>query len=171
MTWPQPGENDPYQQGYGQQQPPYEQPAGTQPTSAQPYSPGPTYPVTPAPEYQAPEYQAGYPPQEGYPQGYQQQPYPAQPYQPQGYPPPGYAQGQGTNTMAILALVLAFFFSPLGIIFGHIARKQIRQSGEQGDGLALAGMIIGYVSVGLGVLACCLGVVVFGVFGTGSASG
>jgi hypothetical protein len=45
--------------------------------------------------------------------------------------------------MAILALVMAFVFAPAGLILGIVARKQIRQTGEDGDGLALAGMIVG----------------------------
>jgi hypothetical protein len=45
--------------------------------------------------------------------------------------------------MAILALVLAFVFAPAGLIMGIIARKQIRETGEEGDGLALAGIIVG----------------------------
>lgn len=50
-----------------------------------------------------------------------------------------------TNTYAIVALVMAFVLAPLGIIFGHMARGQIKQTGEQGDGLALAGLILGYL--------------------------
>jgi predicted RNA-binding protein with TRAM domain len=30
------------------------------------------------------------------------------------------------------------------IVLGHIARAQIRRTGQDGDGLALAGLIIGY---------------------------
>ena len=68
-----------------------------------------------------------------------------------GFPPPGYGPPQGfapvhvrpTNTMAILALVMAFVFAPAGLILGIVARKQIRQTGEDGDGLALAGIIVG----------------------------
>lgn len=58
----------------------------------------------------------------------------------------------GTNTLAILAIVFAFVFSPLGVIFGHVARGQIRHSGEQGGGLALAGLVLGYISLALGVM-------------------
>jgi uncharacterized protein DUF4190 len=87
------------------------------------------------------------------PNPYQQQPY---------YPPPGYPYPpvRGTNTMAILALVFAFVFAPAAIVLGHLARKQIRQTGEEGDGLALAGMIIGYIFTGLAVVGC-LGYVIF----------
>jgi hypothetical protein len=59
-----------------------------------------------------------------------------------GYaPPPQF--GRPTNTMAILALVMAFVFAPAGLVLGILARKQIARTGEEGDGLALAGMIIG----------------------------
>ncbi len=55
-------------------------------------------------------------------------------------PPP-----RPTNTLAIIALVTAFVFAPAGIICGIIARRQIKQTGEQGDGMALAGLILGIV--------------------------
>lgn len=51
----------------------------------------------------------------------------------------------GTNTMAVLALVFAFVFSPLGIVFGVIARKQIAGTGEGGAGLAKAGLILSVI--------------------------
>jgi hypothetical protein len=111
--------------------------------------------------------QPGYPPsgyqqsgyqQPGYPQpGYPQPGYPQPPagtygayygYQPQ-YPPP---PARGTNIMAIMAIVFAFVFSPLGIVFGIIARKQIARTGEEGDGLALAGLIVGAVFTAIMVL-------------------
>jgi hypothetical protein len=84
------------------------------------------------------------------------------------YPPPQYGYGypyppppRGTNTMAILALVFALVFAPAAIPLGHVARKQIRQTGEEGDGLALAGLIIGYIFTGLIVLVCAFYVVFF----------
>ena len=57
--------------------------------------------------------------------------------------------------MAILSLVFAFVFAPLGIVFGHVAKRQIRQTGEQGDTLAMAGLVLSYIFTGLAVLACC----------------
>ena len=92
------------------------------------------------------------------PNAYGQQPYPAAgPYEqnPYGaYPQPGYPQpysgygqpypaSRGTNTMAILALVFGILVAPLGLVFGFVARSQIKKTGEDGDGLALAGIIIG----------------------------
>lgn len=75
-------------------------------------------------------------------------PYPA----PASYEPPA-PQRRGTNTMAILALIFAFVFSPLGIVFGLIGRKQIGRTGEGGRGLATAGLVLGilFTVVGLAI--------------------
>lgn len=51
----------------------------------------------------------------------------------------------GTNVMAILALVFAFVFPLLGIVFGAVAKRQIQRTGEQGMGLAKAGFWLGIV--------------------------
>jgi hypothetical protein len=65
-----------------------------------------------------------------------------------------------TEPFAVVALVCAiaavwtcFVGSILGIVFGHIARARIERSGDQGGGMALAGVIVGYVGLGVGVLA------------------
>lgn len=52
---------------------------------------------------------------------------------------------QRTNVLAIVALVLGIVVPIGGIICGHIALGQIKRTGENGRGLALAGTIIGYV--------------------------
>jgi uncharacterized protein YdbL (DUF1318 family) len=62
-------------------------------------------------------------------------------------PAPQAPQGDRTNTLAIVAFIGSFFVSLLGIIAGHIALRQIKRSGEKGHGFALAGTIIGYVSL------------------------
>lgn len=72
-----------------------------------------------------------------------------------------------TNVMAILALVFAFVFSPLGIVFGHIAKKQISRTGEQGMGLAKAGFWLGIVFTVLSVLWF---VLVFALAASGSTT-
>lgn len=41
------------------------------------------------------------------------------------------------------------FTSVLALVFGYIARKQIRERGESGAGLAVAGIVLGWVGVGL----------------------
>lgn len=78
-----------------------------------------------------------------------------------------------TSPLAIISLVfgvLSWVALPvigalIAIITGHVARGQIRDSrGDlQGDGLALAGLILGYLSMGLVLLV--LGVLM--VFGAG----
>jgi Domain of unknown function (DUF4190) len=99
-----------------------------------------------------------YPQQPGqYPQ--QQQQYPQQPGQ---YPPPGgygYGQPPRTNGMAIASLILGILWicgigSILALIFGLVARNQIRDSRgqQQGDGMAIAGIVLGGIGVALMVL-------------------
>ncbi len=67
--------------------------------------------------------------------------YPPPPYDPYGYA----ARPRPTNGMAIASLICAFVFAPLGIVFGHISLSQIKRSGEEGHGLAVAGLVISYV--------------------------
>ena len=68
---------------------------------------------------------------------------PASPQYPYTYVPP-----QPTNTMAILSLVFAFLIPILGIIFGFVAKGQLKNpehANEQGKGLATAGIVVGFV--------------------------
>ncbi|MDZ4234040.1 MAG: peptidylprolyl isomerase [Dietzia sp.] len=93
----------------------------------------------------------GYPPPpDGYPGGHHG--YPG--WYPSGYPPP-----QTTNSLAIASLVCAFLFAPLGILFGHMSLSQIKKSGEDGRGLATAGLVIGYVVVLTTVIVVVIGAV------------
>jgi peptidyl-prolyl cis-trans isomerase B (cyclophilin B) len=77
-----------------------------------------------------------------------------------GYP--GYPRARTTNSMAIASLISAFVFAPLGIVFGHISLSQLKRSREDGRGLAIAGLVIGYVVTTLMVIAL-IGVIVFTV--------
>ncbi|GGA57428.1 hypothetical protein GCM10011490_03980 [Pseudoclavibacter endophyticus] len=94
---------------------------------------------------------------------------PAPGYAPVPYQPQSYAAPRPTNTMAIIALVGGILTGVVGIVCGHIALNQIKRTGEDGHGLALAGLIIGYVftAVWVGiVLFYLLYVLVFiGIFG------
>ena len=79
-------------------------------------------------------------------------------------PAPPIAAGQ-TNTLAVVSLVSAIG-APFGhligvggitliivsIVTGHMARSQIKRTGERGDGLAIAGLIISYVHLAVTVL-------------------
>jgi hypothetical protein len=64
-----------------------------------------------------------------------------------------------TNGLAVASLACGvgqFVFGPLAtipaIVFGHVARHQIKRTGEQGAGLALAGLILGWATVILGIV-------------------
>gem|GEM_PF-1293241 len=95
--------------------------------------------------------------------------------QPPG-PPPGQAMAMPayaaprTNSLAVVSLVAgiaAWIICPLigaivAVVSGHIARNQIKTSGEAGGGLALAGLILGYAHLALSVIGLILVVVVFG---------
>lgn len=134
------------------------QPQNTQPQYGAPYGQQPGYEQQAAygqaPYGQQPAY--GQQPQYGQQPGYDQQAAYGQQYPPQpgygqqpaygGYPQGAYAAAApppATNTMAILALIFGIIVAPLGVVFGFIARSQIKRTGESGDGLALAGIIIG----------------------------
>ena len=73
-----------------------------------------------------------------------------------------------TSALAIVSLVagvlgwtlLPFLGSIAAVVTGHMARSEIRRAPDrlEGDGLAIAGLVLGYLSIALGVL------LVFAVF-------
>lgn len=79
-------------------------------------------------------------------------PYPPyQPYQ-QYYPGP---MAPSTNPWAIASLICSLVgIAILGVIFGHIALGEIKRSNgwQTGYGMALAGLIIGYAEIALGLV-------------------
>lgn len=78
-----------------------------------------------------------------------------------------------TSTLAVVSLVfglLAWTFVPIlgaivAIITGHLARGEIRRDPErmEGDGLALAGLILGYLSLLMAVIVIMALIFVFGL--------
>ena len=101
---------------------------------------------------------AGYPPPV-----YPSPAYPPPVYPPYAsYPPYGFPATRRTSSLAIAALVLSFVFWPAGIISGHIARRQITRSGESGDGLATAALVIGYLQFAFFALLIVVGVASIG---------
>jgi hypothetical protein len=69
--------------------------------------------------------------------------------------------------MAIVSLIsgilgltlIPFLGSIVAIITGYMARNEIRASGRMvgGEGLATAGLILGWIGVALGVIGLCIG--------------
>jgi len=70
-------------------------------------------------------------------------------------PVPAVAVAARTNPLAVASLLLGFLslfplFGILAVVFGHVARSQIRKSAgrQKGAGMALAGLILGYLALG-----------------------
>jgi len=63
---------------------------------------------------------------------------------------------KSTNPLAIVSFVSAFVVSLAAVITGHIALHQIARTGDKGRGLAIAGVIIGYVGLVAGTLTLVL---------------
>ncbi|TNM55378.1 DUF4190 domain-containing protein [Brevibacterium sediminis] len=69
--------------------------------------------------------------------------------------------------IGIIFSIIAMFLwiAPvLAVIFGHIGLGQIKRTGEEGRGQAIAGLIIGYVTIALGLI---MAVVMIGILGIG----
>ncbi|OBI80568.1 DUF4190 domain-containing protein [Mycobacterium asiaticum] len=79
---------------------------------------------------------------------------------PLGGPYPAYPVSRSTNSLAIAALVTSLVLAPLGIVFGHISLSQIKRTGEDGRGFAIAGLVLGYIGTVLGIIGL-IGVLVF----------
>ena len=89
-----------------------------------------------------------------------------------GYPPAvpgyGYVPEPRNNGLAIAAMVCSFFFwmygipAILAIVFGFVARSQIRRSNgaQKGGGMALTGIIIGFAGIAIGIVLTIVVVVV-----------
>ena len=77
-----------------------------------------------------------------------------------------------TNSLAVVSLVcgilgwtlLPFLGSIIAIICGHMARSEIRRNPQtqEGDGLAVAGLVMGYLVIALSVLAVVAVILFFG---------
>ena len=144
-----------------------ESPAGGEPPTAIPAQPA--YPVQAyPPPYDPNGYAAGYGTS-----GYGTAGYGTSGYGTAGYGASGYGTAAGyafpvakrTNSMAIASMTTSIVGLPLllcyglglpvsvvGAILGHIAKRQIKERDEQGEGMALAGIIMGWIGTGLAVL-------------------
>src|SRR5512146_652881 len=91
---------------------------------------------------------------------------PAQPPAVRPAGPVGVSPVARTNGYAIASLACGlgqFVFGPLGtipaIVFGHMAMSRIRRTGEQGAGLAIAGLALGWGAVIIGVIFAVIAIV------------
>ena len=87
---------------------------------------------------------------------------------------PPLAATKRESTLAIVSLIsgivgwtiIPFIGSIVAVITGHLAKKEIRESGNtmSGDGMALAGLILGYTMIGLSLLGLVVGLVILLAF-------
>lgn len=120
----------------------------TTPTWGQPEEPPPP-PQEPNPPYQPYGQSYGQPTGQGY----------GQPY--------GYQPAPTTNALSIVSLVVSLLSLTtclgatgfIGAIMGHVSKGQIKRNGEQGAGMALAGIIIGWIGTVIFLVAVAVFVV------------
>jgi Domain of unknown function (DUF4190) len=133
-----------------------------------PEQPGGSVPPPP-PAYGAPQAAPGAPqPAPAYGQ--------AAPAYGQAAPAYGQPTGAKTNVLAIVSLIASIagiviawgIGSIVGIICGHISLSQIKKTGEEGRGMAVAGLIVGYIGLALAILSV---IIIAIIFGTIAASG
>lgn len=123
------------------------------------------------------------------PQVYQQQASPTPVVAtPVNYQQPNvYVNQQPTNGLAIASMICGilgilgmcgygvggFIPAVLAVIFGHISRGQIRRGHGQGDGMAVSGLIMGYISLGVAVavILVLLFVFIIAIVGGAASSG
>jgi len=97
---------------------------------------------------------------------------------PAAYPMPLYQPPASTNSLARASLVLGvaeFFTMGLtaipAIICGHMAKREMRQTGQRGDGLATSGLVLGYMAVIFWGILIVLSIVGAVISATGTAPG
>jgi Domain of unknown function (DUF4190) len=80
-------------------------------------------------------------------------PPPAPAPQPASTPAPAPGSTEKWNVLAIVGFVIVFFgFSLVSIILGFIALNQIKKTGERGRGLAIWAIVLGFVSIIIGII-------------------
>jgi Domain of unknown function (DUF1707)/Domain of unknown function (DUF4190) len=94
------------------------------------------------------------------------------------YPMAVYQPPVTTNSLARASLVLGvaeFFTMGLtaipAIICGHMAKREMRQTGQRGDGLATSGLVLGYMAVIFWGILIVLSIVGAVISATGTAPG
>jgi Domain of unknown function (DUF4190)/Domain of unknown function (DUF1707) len=81
-----------------------------------------------------------------------------------------------TNPLAVASLACGlgqiffwFLAAVPAVVLGHVARRQIRQTGEDGQGMATAGLVLGWIGIALTVLLIAGVVAIAAVTHTGHA--
>ncbi|MER7457259.1 DUF4190 domain-containing protein [Micromonospora sp. NPDC126480] len=147
------------------------QPIPAQPTGGDPYAPANPYAGAPTSPYQDPYAGQKLAPGQPAPDPYAAGGYPQPVYPGYGYPP-----APQTNGMAVASMVVSIMgvmgicgygiggiIGVVGAILGHVAKRQIRERGEAGEGMANAGIIMGWISTAIALIAAVaiIGLIIF----------
>lgn len=57
--------------------------------------------------------------------------------------------------VSVVSLMSCQLIGGVGVYLGHRARKEMQATGEEGDGFATAGIIVGWISLVLGIVVVC----------------
>ena len=110
------------------------------------------------------------PPESGFAEPWRTSASAADPFAAPSYPPGPYGSSYyptaaklGTNGMAIASMVLGILWvywigSILALVFGYVALSQIKSTRQSGRGMAIAGVVLGWVGVGTLVLLIIIGI-------------
>lgn len=73
------------------------------------------------------------------------------------------------NTLAVasLASAITLFGAPAAVLTGHISLAQLKDDNKQGRWMALTGLILGYVGIGLAILFTVIGIIARAKHGIG----
>ncbi|GAB2544029.1 DUF4190 domain-containing protein [Rhodanobacter koreensis] len=87
---------------------------------------------------------------------------------------PAYRPAASTSTLAVVSLVfgilswclLPFIGAIVAVICGHLARSEIRRAPAgtviEGDGMAIAGLVLGYIHLAIAIIAVVVLMLLFG---------
>lgn len=68
-------------------------------------------------------------------------------------PAPAPATGEKWNVLSIIAFVIVFFgFSLISVILGFVGLSQIKKTGERGRALAIWAIVLGLISIVVGII-------------------
>ncbi len=89
--------------------------------------------------------------------------------EPTPYAAPAAPVGAKWNVLSIVSLATSIIgLGLVGVITGHIALSQIKKTGEQGNVLAIIGLILGYLGIIAGII---IGIIYIGFFLSLGAAG
>ncbi len=62
-------------------------------------------------------------------------------------------RGRTTNGLALASFIVSLLgLSLIGVVLGHVAKTQIVERGDDGEGFATAGLVIGYISMTISII-------------------